>query len=126
MVQAALRKSFFQLRDNVPLDLDWGHNMHCFNALRQEVMCTADDTPRSMTFAHPGSIGVGQYRRCRDWDKMVDWTRDHWSCWRDINKTDHIDTLLRYRYCPPESPYYERIHEIFGDFEMGDGACAEC
>ena len=122
--QQALRKSFLQLRDRVPLDLDWAHNMHCFNALRQEIICTADDTPRSMTFAHPGSIGVGQYRRCRDWDKMVAWTEERWSCWRNINKTDEIDTLLRYRYCPEGSPYYERIHAIFGDFEMGEGASA--
>ena len=100
--------------------------MHCFDALRQEIICTADDTPRAMTWEHPGSIGVGQYRRCRDWDKLEAWTRDHWSCWRDINATNKdIDILLRYRYCPPESPYYDRIHAIFGDFEMGDKASVD-
>lgn len=78
-----------------------------------------------MTFEHPGSTGVGQSRRCRDWDKMVDWARERTSCWRDINRTDHIDTLLRYRYCAKGSPYYDKIHAVFGDFEMGENASAE-
>ncbi|KAI9728969.1 MAG: hypothetical protein M1828_000054 [Chrysothrix sp. TS-e1954] len=119
-----LRKSFLELAEQTPLTVPWEHNMHCFNAIRQEIMCTADDTPRSTNTDSPGRIGVGQYRQCRDWDKLESWAKERWSCWKPINPREDIDTLLRYRYCPPESPYYERIHAIYGDFEMGENASA--
>ncbi|KAL9610188.1 MAG: hypothetical protein Q9167_005092 [Letrouitia subvulpina] len=119
-----MRRTFIELRDQKPLSLPLEHTFHCFNALRQDVICAADDTPRKTSFEHPGTIGVGQERTCRSWDKLERWAKERWSCWRDINDTEKIDTLLRYRYCPKESPYYERIHAIFGDFEMGPNASA--
>ena len=73
--QKVLRRSFFELREHKPLSVAWPHNMHCFNALRQEVVCTADDTPRYTSPEHPSQIGVGQYRRCRDWSKLEAWSQ---------------------------------------------------
>lgn len=95
--------------------------MHCMEALLQDVVCFADDTPRFTSVAHPGRPGDGQPRTCRDWKKLEAYAKQHWSCWRDIKPTENIDTLLRYRYCPADSPYYERIHGIYGDFEEGNG-----
>jgi hypothetical protein len=99
-----------------------GHSDHCLEALLQDVLCFADDTPRYTAEDHPGRPGDGQQRVCRDWKKLEAFAQEHTSCWRDINPTENIDTLLRYRYCPPGSPYAERIHKIFGDFETGPNA----
>lgn len=114
-----------ELRDHVPMTVPFTHLMHCFEALLQDVMCFADDTPRYTALDHPGKSGLGQQRQCRDWKKLEAFANEHTSCWRDINPNEDIDTLLRYRYCPEGSPYNEWIRAIFGDFEKGDGASAE-
>lgn len=119
-----MRRSLFELRDNLPQSLPLEHTLHCFNALRQDIICAADDTPRKTSFEHPGTIGVGQQRICRSWDQLERWAKERTACWKNINDTESIDTLLRYRYCPKGSPYYEHIHEIFGNFEMGEKASA--
>ena len=114
-----------ELRDGLPLAFVFHHSMHCLEALRQDVICFADDTPRYTTEEHPGNSGVGQSRQCRDWKKLEAYSESHPSCWRDIDPAEPIDMLLRYRCCPPGSPYEERIHDIFGNFETGDAASAE-
>lgn len=113
-----------ELRDQVPMTIPFGHLMHCFETLLEDVMCFADDTPRYTALDHPGKSGLGQKRQCRDWDQLERFANDHTSCWRVINPNDDIDTLLRYRYCPDDSPYNEWIHAIFGDFDKGEGASA--
>lgn len=122
--QKILHSTLTKLRDGHPLDFVFSHALHCLDALRQDVICFADDTPLYSSLEHPGSPGVSQGRQCRSWEKLETYSHEHTSCWRDINPTEPIDTLLRYRYCPPGSPYNERIHEIFGDFNTGDDASA--
>ncbi|MCJ1437316.1 hypothetical protein MMC27_006703 [Xylographa pallens] len=123
--QKRIRRTLLQLRDGLPLTSPLEHSLHCLNSLRQDVLCAADDTPLYSSFEHPGQVGFGQARKCRSWEQLEEWANAHTSCWRDINSGQHIDTLLRYRYCPEGSPYYERIHALFGDFEMGKNASAE-
>lgn len=94
--------------------------MHCLEALVQDTICFADDTPRFTSFEHPGRPGDGQERVCRDWNQLEVYAREHWSCWKDIKPTEDIDTLLRYRYCPEGSPYYERIREVFGEGDFDE------
>lgn len=116
--------SFLEAARGEPVTYPMEHILHCFEALREDIICAADNTPLFSSYDHPGSVGWNQKRVCRSWDALEKWAQEHWSCFRDISATDDIDTLLRYRYCPPESPYYERIHAIFGDFEMGENASA--
>jgi hypothetical protein len=106
-----------ELRNDQALSFPYDHSMHCIEALLQDTMCFADDTPCFTSFDNPGHPGVGQARLCRDWKKLEAYAKEHTSCWRDIQPTEKIDTLLRYRYCPPGSPYNERIHSIFGEFD---------
>ncbi|MCJ1317637.1 hypothetical protein MMC15_002962 [Xylographa vitiligo] len=103
----------------VPLaNLSWPfpHAVHCLDALLQDTYCFADDTPRYESLAHPAQPGDNQGRMCRDWSKLEAYATEHTACWRDINATDHIPGELRYRYCPPESPYFEKVKEAFPDF----------
>ena len=122
IIQKNIRTTMLELRDGKSLSFSFTHSMHCMESLLQDIICFADDTPRYTSFEHPGRAGDGQVRVCRDWKRLEAFSREHSSCWRHINPDDDIDTLLRYRYCPPGSPYYDRIHQIFGDFEMGPNA----
>ena len=113
-----------ELRDGRPLGFTFTHSMHCLESLRENTICFADDTPRYTAEQHPGKSGYHQRRQCRDWGKLEAYAEAHTSCWRDINPTEDIDSLLRYRYCPPGSPYNDQIHAIFGNFSTGPDASA--
>lgn len=56
--------------------------MHCFDALRQHIMCMADDS-FLYTRSHRDS-GVNQLRMCRDWDALRQWVTDHTGCYHDF------------------------------------------
>jgi hypothetical protein len=122
LLQKILRLTLKELFEGKTPTFPQGHSDHCLESLLQDVLCFADDTPRYTSEDHPGRPGDGQQRVCRDWKKLENFAMEHTACWRDINPNENIDTLLRFRYCPAGSPYLERIHKIFGDFEMGPGA----
>ena len=65
-------------------ELSWPleHDMHCFDALRQHIMCMADDT-LLYTEGHHDS-GFGQTRMCRDWDALSQWATDRTACFHDF------------------------------------------
>lgn len=57
-----------------------GHIGHCFDYLRQAIMCAADTT---LEWAIPNKASVrtvdgwGVTHDCRSWDDAVDWTLKH-------------------------------------------------
>jgi len=55
--------------------------MHCFDALRQHMMCMADDT-LLYTAGHHDS-GVNQTRMCSDWDALRRWATERTACYHD-------------------------------------------
>ncbi|KAL9012797.1 MAG: hypothetical protein Q9173_002461 [Seirophora scorigena] len=91
------------------------HMFHCLDALRQDVMCYADDTPRYTDKTHIS--GVGQRRPCRSWSLLNAWAAERNACWRYTGShlAMNMSTLERYRYCPAGSPYAEKVREVFGD-----------
>lgn len=115
-----------ELRDGQPLSYAFAHAMHCLDTLLQDIKCFADDTPRYASELHPGQSGFEQTRQCRDWNALEVWSEKHTSCWKDILPTSgDVDTLIRYKFCPPGSPYYDQIHQIFGDFEDDEASPLE-
>ena len=59
------------------------HLNHCYDALRQAIICRADDTPLYVpldTFF----AGNGQQRRCRNWDALEDWVVRHTACYDPV------------------------------------------
>ena len=92
------------------------HIMHCLDALRQDVICNADDTPRYPypdKTEHPGSDG--QVLMCRSWDKLEAWAEDYNACFAYVNQTADISHYERFKYCPKGSPYSDKVKEIFGN-----------
>lgn len=91
------------------------HITHCLDALRGDVICQADDTPRYTTITKSPESAVGQIRQCRDWKKLEEWAKDHTSCYNYISsEADHINQLERFKFCPPNSPYWPKVREHFG------------
>ena len=86
------------------------HNMHCLDALREDTICHADDTPRYTTNTSESVSGVGQNRQCRDWNKLEVWVKQFESCWRYLDESaDRRPQLERYLFCAKDSQYYKRM-----------------
>ncbi|KAK4250550.1 hypothetical protein C7999DRAFT_38393 [Corynascus novoguineensis] len=50
------------------------HTAHCFNYLRQGIMCSADTTLEGKTEAGPGE---GSEHECKDYDAVLEWANEH-------------------------------------------------
>lgn len=61
------------------------HTIHCFDALRQYITCTAGDT--LLYTMGRNKTGDGQFRKCRDWSALRDWATEHTACYRDSEKS---------------------------------------
>lgn len=54
------------------------HNDHCFDYLRNAIMCTADTTLEGQALTHgerdtPGTDGTGAVHVCRDYEGVFAW-----------------------------------------------------
>ncbi|ERF70771.1 hypothetical protein EPUS_09484 [Endocarpon pusillum Z07020] len=78
-----LRKTFYQILRRESTTFKLQHSNHCFDALRQNIMCNADDTP--LYTWNRRTAGDGQPRKCRDWNILRDWASEHKACYRNID-----------------------------------------
>lgn len=109
-----MRKKAMDLRDGVESTVSWGHYEHCLDALRQDIMCRADDTPMYAKVGH--HVGDGQVSMCRDWSKLIEWTQspDRNACFRMLSDYRHTEhNLEKFAFCPEDSPYYEISQAYF-------------
>lgn len=68
-----------------------GHAFHCFNLLRQNLLCGADTT---LEYEGAGTMSDGEaekrttidgnLHRCRDWTQAHRWVKDNNEEWKDI------------------------------------------
>ncbi|GKT92641.1 hypothetical protein CT0861_06184 [Colletotrichum tofieldiae] len=74
------KESYFRLRDGLAEDTDELHLSHCWDYLRQTIMCAADTTLEWMPNpTQEISKGWGYRHECRSWDEIYDWTaRNRW------------------------------------------------
>lgn len=61
------------------------HITHCFDYLRQSIMCAGDTTLEGRTYDSDGAeipIGWGSYHECKDWEQIKGWAdaRQPWVC----------------------------------------------
>jgi len=57
------------------------HSAHCFDYLRQSIMCNADTSLEGKTEAGPG---WGSKHECKDYDAVLAWADDHTAIkWRN-------------------------------------------
>lgn len=95
--QKLLRESFYKLyrNDPNPFAKSFDHYSHCFDYIRQSIMCTASD--HLFATAHGGLTGDGEIRRCRDWQKLREFAADHSAC--DKNDIHHMNDFLAPNLC---------------------------
>ena len=102
------------MHDKVPQSLHFAHVNHCLDALRQEIICNADDTPRYSGLGQGGGTGNNQYRMCKDWSKLEDWANAHSACFnhsRGVVTLDQKLTLDRFKNCPDASEPWKGLFE---------------
>ncbi|KAF7860759.1 hypothetical protein EAF04_008277 [Stromatinia cepivora] len=75
-----LRDAIKDLRAGKSVDDKLIHLNHCYDALRQEIQCHADDTPLYAPYRSK-LTGDGQFRRCRDWKALTAWAQEHSACY---------------------------------------------
>ncbi|KAL4732861.1 hypothetical protein BDV11DRAFT_108919 [Aspergillus similis] len=77
-----LRKTLLEAADQKPYTYQPGaHTNHCFDALRQYVICNADSTPL-YTFGD-FTAGDGQVHQCKDWSQLREYATEHTACYKD-------------------------------------------
>lgn len=106
-VKHVVRAAVLEAYDGKPLRKTYEHVTHCLNALREEIVCNADDT---LMYTGPFNAeagkkephsGIGQVRMCNDWSKLDRFALDHSACFRAINRsTPNFPTKERYKFCP--------------------------
>jgi hypothetical protein len=98
------------------------HMGHCLDSLRQDIMCTADDT--LMPSVVQGELGNNQVMQCRDWDALQRWAKEpeRDSCFHQVSDYKYVEhNLERHAYCSPDSQYYDvsrKYFEIHGHKNM--------
>lgn len=50
------------------------HSSHCFDYLRQSILCAADTTLEGKTTSGPG---WGSVHECKDYDALLAWANEH-------------------------------------------------
>jgi hypothetical protein len=80
--QVTIRSHFVELYHGGKGNWSLPHDMHCFDALRQYIMCNVDGT-LLYTNGHRES-GVGQVKKCHDWDRLRDWAEEHSADYFDV------------------------------------------
>jgi hypothetical protein len=94
MVKAILRTHYTALDRDMSGNWSRPHDMHCFDALRQYIMCNIDDT-LLWTTGHRES-GVGQTKKCHDWDALRDWAEERSASYFDVEPGLGITHLRNY------------------------------
>ncbi|KAL4794452.1 hypothetical protein BDV19DRAFT_365048 [Aspergillus venezuelensis] len=98
--------SLSEFRSNKTQSRSWHHISHCIDALRRQILCDADDTPRATERRKEVVTGIGQYRQCRDWGALEEWAKRHTACYkRPLNGDDGLPVIERFKHCPPDSGY---------------------
>ncbi|KAI9703049.1 MAG: hypothetical protein M1820_006040 [Bogoriella megaspora] len=111
-----MRRSVVLAHRNEPQMDDYDQLLHCFDMVRQDILCHADDTPMYTSDINSQlDGGEGQTRFCRDWGILEQWYQDNTACFAYINETQGVsDELERYKYCPRDSQFAPAMRKHFG------------
>ena len=60
------------------------HVRHCFDLLRQEIMCAADTNLEAVSKSTGGVHGFGVQKMCRDYEAVREWA-ERWGAPADLN-----------------------------------------
>ena len=99
--QARIRTHYMLLKNGHPTTWPLAHDVHCFDAVRQYIMCNADDTLLWTNGDH--STGTHQAKKCVDWDALREWAEERAAGYYDYEDNEeseregkkHVGTKFR-------------------------------
>ncbi|KAF2763637.1 hypothetical protein EJ03DRAFT_283761, partial [Teratosphaeria nubilosa] len=99
------------------------HAIHSLNVLWDDVQCTADMTPRSVSksvLSNGTAINeVGQTRESRDWSVVEAFARANSACFKDLGTAKNKNPMIEeWQHCPQDSPYQRRVNEYISESAM--------
>ncbi|GAP83925.1 putative protein of unknown function DUF3328 [Rosellinia necatrix] len=99
--------SMSEYRRGVEQTRSWHHISHCLDALRRQIICDADDTPRATDRRVEVVSGLHQHRQCRSWEQLEAFAKRHTACYKrpDNPDAEGPSKLDRFKHCPPDSGY---------------------
>ncbi|KAI1384572.1 uncharacterized protein F4822DRAFT_415607 [Hypoxylon trugodes] len=100
--------SLAEYRRGAPQSRDQHHINHCLDALRRQIICDADDTPRATEHRKEVVSGLLQHRKCRSWEELEAFAKRHTACYKrpeDPKRAKGRPILERFKHCPPDSGY---------------------
>ena len=113
MTQKLIYTSLRQYELSTPQMQPFEHIVHCIGALREDIICPADDTPRFAGDPTPDD-SFTQVRICRDWDRLERYAQDHSACFKRVSVEDpRYGSLHEWKSCPEGSPYSAVVEEYF-------------
>jgi len=78
-----LRRGYVALKTGgIDEDHPMEHVLHCFEALRQSIMCQANDELLTLT-GHGHERGYNQTRHCKNWDALREFASANSACYYD-------------------------------------------
>ena len=111
-----VRRSISEYRSSSPQTVPGEHISHCLDALRQTVMCAADDLPMASLPDRPDDTGDGAQMCCRSWDLLESWAsapeRD--ACFEVIDEYRPLKSgIERFAFCKQGSRYWDAMSLYF-------------
>ncbi|KAI1124478.1 hypothetical protein F5Y10DRAFT_285026 [Nemania abortiva] len=99
--------SMSEYRRGIPQTRSWHHISHCLDALRRQIICDADDTPRATDRRVEVVSGLHQHRQCRSWEQLESFAKRHTACYKrpDNPDAEGLSKLSRFKHCPLDSGY---------------------
>lgn len=118
LLQRLIYTSISSYRASTPQKTPFAHILHCLDNLRQDIICTADDSPRYLT--NNGShSGESQVRFCRDFGKLNDWARERDACFRQQHDlADVMAPIEKFKYCKTEESRGEHLDQVKAYFDL--------
>jgi len=75
---------------NLPFHASTEHAKHCFDLLRQNIMCQPDLTVELVDEDVGGVTGFGTEHVCKNWNQLNEWVAQ-WEGWHHVPKQQHDD-----------------------------------
>lgn len=116
----SLHRSNLEYRHGVKQSYPTEHLIHCLDNVRQDLICSADDTPRFIPVDAKDSAhtGIGQWRQCKDFSKLEQWGREHSACFSYNELITHELKEERgyphaLQFCPADSKWLPAVRKFY-------------
>jgi hypothetical protein len=117
-LQRLIYTSLSSYRASTPQKNPYAHIIHCLENLRQDIICTANDSPRYLTNNGTHS-GENQVRFCRDFSKLKNWGAEHDACFRQKHDLgDVVAPIEKFKYCKSEENTEKYLNKMRGYFDL--------